>query len=78
MIDFMLNNLRRPVTKGFDAGLEFSGLPLYFDSIIAYINHIVAMYQHKCIYKLLVCSTNLTIPTFHADPLYIINRPLKQ
>ena len=30
MVNFVLNYLRRKVGEGFDAGLEFGGLPLYF------------------------------------------------
>ena len=35
MIHFVLNDLRWPTGKGFDAGLEFSGLSLRFDGFVA-------------------------------------------
>ena len=34
MIHFMLNDLRRPTGKGIGARLEFSRLPLHFDSLV--------------------------------------------
>lgn len=36
MIHLVMNDLRQTVGKGSDASLEFSGLPLYFDSLIAF------------------------------------------
>ena len=36
MIYFVLNDLRRPAGKGFDACLDFGGLPLHFDGLIAF------------------------------------------
>lgn len=36
MIYFVLDDLRRPAGKGFDACLEFGGLPLHFDGLIAF------------------------------------------
>ena len=36
MIDFVLDYLCSPTGKGFDAGLEFSSLPLNFDSLVTF------------------------------------------
>ena len=36
MIHLMLNDLRRPAGVGFDAGLQFRGLELYLDGLIAF------------------------------------------